>query len=65
MEIYKFFRDVRIGDTFIYEGQGYIKTNKDFAKSTNYNFTRLYYQFKKNQLVMKVPTNEIEYDVEL
>lgn len=65
MEIYKFFRDVEIGEHFIYEGQGYVKTNKDFAKSTNYNFTRLYYQFKKNQLVMRLPLNIPEFDVEL
>ena len=65
MEIYKFFKDINIGEQFIFEGQGYVKTNKDFAKSTNYNFTRLYYQFRKMQLVMRLPLNTPEFDVEL
>lgn len=65
MEIYKFFKDVDIGEHFIYEGMGYVKTNKNFAKSTNYNFTRLYYQFRKMQLVMRMPIITPEFDVEL
>lgn len=65
MEIYKFFRDINIGEHFIYEDMGYVKTNKDFAKTTNYHFTRFYYQFKPMQLVMRMPLNTPEFDVEL